>query len=497
MPTRAGFPVPDSDPPALPIKTSSRPRVAVVGAGITGLAAAVRLVDRIPSVTLTVFEAADRAGGVLQTVEREGFLVERSADNFLTKQPWATDFCKRLGLGEELIPTNEALRKALVLRRGKIVPAPEGFVLMAPRQFGAVIKTPLLSWLGKLRLACEPLVPGRRDTTDESVASFARRRLGKQVFERLVQPLLAGIYTADPEKLSMRATMPQFLEQEEEYGSLLRAAWREKSTAVTGESRAQGARYGLFWAPRKGMQQIVDAAAAALPTDSVRTGTAVVVAQPHEGAWRLMGADDQPLGDFDAVIVTTPAHHSAAILRSADTALATALEEIEYAGCSVVCLGYPKQFLKTPVPGFGFVVPAIERRQLIAVSVASHKFPGRAPGDTVLLRAFVGGALQPELAGLPDAELLKVVQAELRDLLGLSGEPLMTEIARWPRGMPQYHVGHLDRVDRIETLVNQHIGLELAGAALRGVGVPQCIASGQQAADRVARQLAGAQPRRQ
>ncbi|MEM6331591.1 MAG: protoporphyrinogen oxidase [Planctomycetota bacterium] len=472
--------------------------VAIIGAGITGLAAAVRLHDTLPHARLTVFESSGRPGGVLHTVRRDGFLVERSADNFLTKQPWAADFCRRIGISDQLLPTDAKRRKALVLKGGKIAPAPEGFVLMAPKRLGPILRSPLLSWRGKLRLCCEPLVPSRRAAGDESVASFARRRLGDEVFARLVQPLLAGIYTADPTRLSMAATMPQFVEQEQRHGSLAWAAWRERAESPPpsenaephrDEQNASGARYGLFLAPRGGMQQMIDAAAAALPRGCIQTGRRVTSIAPHGAGWLLAGDGGAPLGGFDATIVTTPTHHAGPMLRAVDPKLDESLRAIEYAGCSVVCLGVRKCDVAAETPGFGFVVPSIEGRRIIAASFASHKFPGRAPGDALLIRVFVGGALQPGLAELPDDQLLQLVREELRELLGWRGEPLTEEIARWPRGMPQYHVGHLDRVAQIETLTADYAGLELAGAAYRGVGIPQCIHSGQQAADRVAAHL--------
>lgn len=431
-----------------------------------------------------VYESSDRAGGVLQTVREDDFLIERSADNFLTKEPWGVDFCKRLGIADQLLPTEEKRRRALVVHNGKVVPAPEGFVLMQPRKLISIFRSPILSWRGKLRVACEPLLAREVSDEDESVASFARRRLGVECFERLVQPLLGGIYTADPEKLSMAATMPQFVEHVR-HGSLYRAARQEAAATRAGGASESGARYGLFLAPRLGMKQLVDAAVRQLPVGSFKQRRSVRSVKREAGGWRLGGKGGDSLGKFNAVIVTTPAHLAAPMLTSTSAELAKQLSGIPYAGCTVVCLGFRRAQIAADVPGFGFVVPAIENRRLIAASFASFKFPGRAPDDGVLVRAFIGGALQPELAELPDQALRKVVLTELGDLVGLTGEPLVMEIARWPRGMPQYHVGHLDRVERIETLTEQLPGLELAGAAYRGVGIPQCIHSGEHAADRV------------
>lgn len=457
---------------------SKPPSVAVVGGGLSGLAAALRLQEA--GADWRLFEASPRLGGVIETVEEAGYRIELSADNFLTREPWATDLCRKVGLERELLPTNRDRRRALVVRRGRVVPVPEGFVLMAPRALGPILASPVLSLLGKARLAAERWVPPKRAVGDESVASFARRRLGREAFERLVQPLVAGIYTADPERLSMAATLPRFLEQEAEHGSLWRAA--QRGPGGDASNTESGARYGLFVAPRLGMQQLVDAVAARLPSDRLSMGSPVAGAIRQENGWRLAGADDQPLGEHDALIVATPAYAAARLLRDAEPSLAERLDAIEYAGASIVCLGVRTEQVARPIDGFGFVVPAAERRRIIAASFSSYKFPGRAPDERLLIRVFVGGALQPELVDLDDDALVRLAREELGDLVGLRGEPEIARVARWPRQTPQYHVGHLDRVAEIERLTPASV--ELAGAAYRGVGVPQCVRSGELAAER-------------
>jgi oxygen-dependent protoporphyrinogen oxidase len=368
---------------------------------------------------------------------------------------------------------------------------------MSPRKLWPVLSSPLLSVAGKLRLLMEPLAGRARPAAggtealhDESVADFARRRVGREAFERLVQPLVAGIYTADPERLSMAATLPQFLELEHSHGSLLRG--------TLGRSRnddaqaASGARYGLFVTPGKGLGSLVRALTERLPHDVVQLNTVVVDIESHSDQWLLhTSATDERSApqishSFDAVIVALPAHAAAAIMQSFDAELASELAAIPYAGCAVVSFGFDRRQISHRLDGFGFVVPEVESRPIIAGSFASLKFAGRAPGDHVLIRAFLGGALRPELLERSDAELIGIAQQELTELLGICGEPLVTDVARWPRSMPQYHVGHLARVDRIEQLMATHPGLELAGNAYRGVGIPQCIASGQAAAARIA-----------
>jgi oxygen-dependent protoporphyrinogen oxidase len=296
------------------------PRIAIIGGGISGLAAAHRLRELLPRCELSLFEASHRLGGVLETVERDDFLIERSADNFLSAPPAALELCRRLGMEDELVPTDETRRRAFVVRKGRLVPIPEGFYLMSPRKLLPILRSPLLSVFGKLRLLAEPLIPRGPIATsqhdpalDESVASFARRRLGREAFERFVQPLVAGIYTADPEKLSMAATMPQFVEFERTYSSLLNATLRR---ARSGGS-ASGARYGLFLTPRNGLQSLVTKLAAQLPQDAIRLNANVTRADRQEGKWQLTV---NPPSAFNALIIAVPAHAAAILLKATQPA---------------------------------------------------------------------------------------------------------------------------------------------------------------------------------
>jgi protoporphyrinogen/coproporphyrinogen III oxidase len=469
--------------------SSSSFRVAIIGGGISGLAAAHRLTQLLPNAEFELFEASRRLGGVLQTVERDGFLIEQSADNFLVKPPRGIELCSELGVANELLTTDEARRRAFVVRRGRLVPIPEGFYLMSPRRLWPFLASPIVGLRGKLRMLAEPFIGRAAGDADESVASFARRRLGNEVFEQLVQPLVAGIYTADPEQLSMAATMPQFLEFERARGSLLRSTLQLSSKNATARSEsASGARYGLFVAPQRGMSSLVEAIKNRLPRTTLRLGTAVSRIAHENTCWQVEASCSAP-ATFDAVVIALPSYAAATVVADCDSQLAGELGAIQYSGCAVVSLGFVRNQIGHPLDGFGFVVPRNERRRIIAGSFASLKFSGRAPADQVLIRVFIGGALQPELLDLTDAELVQVARQELAELLNISGEPLVTDIARWPRSMPQYYVGHLDRVRRIEELAAKHATLALAGNAYRGVGIPQCIASGRAAAERVAAAL--------
>ncbi|MFV2067658.1 MAG: protoporphyrinogen oxidase [Pirellulales bacterium] len=472
-----------------PSPESGRPvrRVAVVGGGITGLAAAHHLHELDPSVELVLLERRARLGGVLETVNVEGFRLERSADNFITNLPWGIDLCRQVGLEDQLLRTNDVHRQAFVVHAGKLEKIPEGFLIMAPTRMGPMVTTPILSWLGKLRLACEPFIRTRTDDDDESLANFATRRLGRETYERLVQPLVGGIYTADPTRLSVQAALPRFRDMEREHGSLTRAMWRQAVKQKRSGGGTSGARYSLFVAPREGMSSLVEAIARRLPPGAVRLEDTVESLQPTEsGGWSIAVAGSEPRQlAVDAVVVATPAHAASQLFDDADPELGPLLQQIPHARCSIVTLGFRREQIGHPLDGFGFVVPQIEERQILSSSFTSVKYRHRAPEGHELIRTFVGGACQESLADLPDDQLLALVREELGELLSIEGQPVFEHISRWPPVMPQYCVGHGDLVRQIEQRVDRFTGLALAGNAYHGVGIPNCIQSGQQAAERV------------
>ena len=460
-------------------------RVAVIGGGITGLAAAHRLLELDPTLDVAILEASDRLGGVIQTFHKDGFLIERSADNFITNVPWALDLCQRVGIAERLLETNASRRKAFVVHDGRLQHIPDGFLLMVPGRLWPIVKTPILTFRGKLRLAWEYFTPRRRDTADESLASFATRRLGREVYQRLVQPLIGGIYTADPEKLSIAATMPRLVEMERRHGGLIRGARRRRAPSAGDDAKSSGARYSMFVTPRGGLTSLIDAIAARLPQHTPRLNWPVEqLTRRADGRWRLTASGRDPK-IFEAVIVALPAPRAARLLASVDRQLATLLENITYAGATVVAVGYRREQVSHALNGFGFVVPSIEGRRILAGSFSSIKYADRAPQGSVLFRVFVGGACQAELADLSDADLRRLVGEELAELLGVRGEPTMCQIVRWKGAMPQYHVGHVELVERVETRAAELPHLELAGNAYHGVGIPHCIHGGEEAARRI------------
>jgi oxygen-dependent protoporphyrinogen oxidase len=471
-------------------KQGKSARVVVVGGGLSGLVAAHRLCERASSlrlpVNLSVVEAKERIGGVIATTRFDGFTLEDGPDSFITNKPWGLHLCQRLGLGEQLVETDPGRRRSFVVRNGRLLPVPEGFVLMAPARLVPILTTPILSWPGKLRLFLDLVIPRRDDDSEESLAAFVRRRLGREVLDRLVQPLVAGIYTADPNDLSLKATLPQFVAMEREYGSVIRAAMRRARSRgpLDFDRQASGARYGLFVTLANGMDALPEALAAALPAGCIFTGSAVRRISRNEPAspWRVELLDGPPV-EADKVILTTEAHVAARLLDSQDPTLALQLRAIPYASSIIVNVAYRRDQISHPLDGFGAVVPAIEGRPILAASFLSVKFPARAPAGTVLLRVFLGGASRPDQLDLDDEAIAALVQRELGDLIGASGRPLLLRIARHPRSMPQYNLGHLERVAAIRRHLSKHPGLYLTGIAFDGVGIPDCVRAAETTAD--------------
>jgi oxygen-dependent protoporphyrinogen oxidase len=449
-------------------------RVAVVGGGVAGLAAAHRLVER-GGADVLLLEAGERLGGTISTERTAGFTIEGGADAILTEKPAAVALAERIGLA--MVGTRDGERRTWVVHDGRLTPLPDGFLLLAPTDLRALVGSPLFSWRGKLRMALDLVLPRGRDATDESLGAFVRRRFGREALERAAQPLAGGIYTADVDRLSVEATMPRFRELERRHRSVVLGL-----RATAGRTRAAGARYALFAAPADGMGAFADALARRLPEGVVRLRTPVAAIARDGSRWRLDAGSETFVAD--AVVVATPAHVTAPLVAPLDPELARLLAGIDYASSATVTLAYRTDALPA-LHGFGFVVPAVERRALLACTYASRKFPGRAPEGHDLVRAFVGGALQPEVLERDDAALVALVRRELEALAGIAATPELIRVQRYSRAMPQYAVGHLERVAAIEARAAALGNLALVGAAYRGVGIPDCVRGGEAAADAV------------
>jgi protoporphyrinogen/coproporphyrinogen III oxidase len=462
-------------------------KLVVVGGGITGLAAAHRAVElageRGLSLDLTLLEAGNRLGGTIATERRDGFVVECGPDSFLSEKPWALALCRRLGLEDRLMRTDDRFRRTFVVWGGALHPLPEGFQLLAPTRLSPLLASRLFTWPGKLRMALDLVLP-RGGEADESLGAFVRRRLGREALERVAQPLVAGIYTADPDDLSLTATMPRFTELEQRYRSVILALWRGARRAPAEAAGASGARWSLFVTLAEGMEELVRALGARLPPGSVKLKARVTDVARADGGWRVTTQDGDVLA-ADGVILTPEAHQTARLLRYLDPSLALLLEGIPYASSATVTLAYRRAAIRHPLDGFGFVVPLAEARPIIAGTFSSVKYPGRAPDGHVLLRVFLGGALREAVLDQDDERLAEIAREQLRDLLGVGEAPLWTRVARYRKAMAQYHVGHLARVETIDMALARHPGLALAGGAYRGVGIADCVRSGEDAASRM------------
>ncbi len=474
--------------------TFKQNRAIVIGGGITGLAAGYRLLreadNRNIPLKLTLLEASNRVGGVIQTEQRDGFIIEHGPDAFISTKPWAKALSEELGLTEEFIGTNPKVRQSFVVCKGRLLPVPEGFYMMAPGSFLPFIKSPIFSLRGKLRITLDLFISSRSDVTDESVADFVRRRLGKEAFERMAQPMIGGIYTSDAENLSLKATFPRFIEMEREHGSIIKALIAQKRKSSQTSRDTSGPRYSLFLSFRDGMQTLVDTLAEKL-SKNIRLQSPVKYVDQKESnikdcSWRVHLHNGEML-EAEILCIALPAPQASTLLSEVSPQLSDKLNTISYSSSATVNLAFRREDISHPLNGMGFVVPITEQRNLIGCSFSSVKFENRAPSDYVLLRAFVGENTY-YIKGkdkLDSDEFASIVYKDLSELLGISAEPIFSVVSQHTQAMAQYQVGHQKRVGEIDELVKGLHGLALTGNAYHGIGIPDCIHSGEQAAMRL------------
>jgi len=476
-------------------------RIAVIGGGIAGLSAAFRLERQraLGECEYALFEASDRLGGVIRTERKDGFIIEAGPDSFLSEKPWAAQLCHELGLGAELVGSNDHQRKTFILVGKRLLEMPDGLMFMVPTKLWPLATTGLFSLGTKLRAARERFMTTSRSETnkDESVASFVERHFGREMVERVAAPLLAGVYGGSAEKLSVRAVLPRFVAMEREHGSLVRAmlAARRKAPPPTASPTS------LFTTLAGGMQQMTDAIAAKLAPAAIHLNTPVWTLRrandTNNAKWMVV--TDVGEQEFDGVIPAVPAYTAADLLGVIDARLADELRGIAYNSSITVTLAYDAAALdagtRAKLDGFGFLVsrseasksgsPPSEGTTMLACTFAQNKFNGRVPPGKLLFRCFIGGETAVDDMQRSDEELVASVRDQLRHILGLAAVPLFSRVFRWRQAMAQYEVGHLDKVARIDQLVARLPGLALAGNAYRGIGVPDCVREGKEAAERL------------
>jgi protoporphyrinogen/coproporphyrinogen III oxidase len=473
-------------------------QIVIVGGGIAGLSAAYFLNKKAQAAgfpaRIILLEADSAWGGKIRTDRSSGFVIEGGPDTFLATKPQAVALCKELGLGDRLHGTNPAARSTYVLHKGCLLPLPEGLAMMIPTHFRSMAASRLLSWPQKLRMGLDFLIPPRSIDGDESLGSFISRRLGRGAYENLIEPLMSGIYAGDGDALSLASTFPYLKELEMKHGGLVRGALEMKTKAARAGKSTLGSR-SAFLTPTLGLAEIVEALVSYLQNNGVelRLGARVTaISQPsHTYQIQLQGETLTA----DRVILAAPAYASGAILAAIDSSLAGELAGIPYISTATVSLAYPTHDLPRALNGYGYVIPRRENRRALACTWTSTKFPHRAPDGYALLRVFVGRAGQEEDIAWNEPDLLALARQELEMTLGIRTAPVLSRVFMWEKAMPQYNLGHPERLVRIDTALQRHPALALAGNGYRGIGIPDCIRSGETAANRIVESLFSLQER--
>lgn len=469
-------------------------RIAVVGAGISGLACALRLHAIDPTLEIVVYERDRRAGGKIHTERVGGFAIEAGPDAFLAARSGGLSLSQNLGLEDRLVSPVPRNRRSFVLNRGKLVPLPQGMSGLVPTELKPMLRSRLLSPMGKVRLALDLAIRPRTTIGDESLAAFIRRRLGLETYERMIEPLLSGIYAGDGERLSLAATFPQLRASELTHGGIIRGALAQKQERASRDPN-QTLRTG-FLSFAGGMSELVDRAVEVLAAKGVRVAFGAEcrsLRQDVNGSrYRLdiARSERSSVESFDGVVLAVPGWAAAPLLAKVAPEASDVLARFEHVSNALVVLAFPASQLRQPLDGYGYIVPRVEGRDVMAMTWISSKWDGRAPGGQVLLRAFIGRAGQTDALEGDDASLVSLALREVREILGIDVVPSLTRVYRWERGMPQYNLGHLERVDRIESEIARLPGIDIAGNYLRGVGIPDCIVSGETAAANLLADLA-------
>ncbi|HEX3015829.1 MAG TPA: protoporphyrinogen oxidase [Desulfobacteria bacterium] len=475
-------------------------KVIIIGGGITGLAAAYHLQEKAKEAGLpldyVLIEKDRTLGGKIVTYNDNGFVLEGGPDCFVREKPSVIQMCERVGITDKLLPSNDASTGTFVLCGGKLHQLPDGLMLLVPTKIVPFALSPLISWPGKLRMGLDFILPRRKEQSDESLASFVTRRLGKEALDKIGEPLIGGIHGSNSQTMSLKASFPRFLKMEADYRSLIVAMLAARHKSAKQKQKTQPLKPGekkktYFMSFKGGMSDLVNGIVAKLDPAKVLTGCKVnAIEKLAADKYRVAIEGREPL-EADAVIITSPAWDTAELLANLDHDVAVKLREIPQASSATINLIFKRKDVPGDLGSFGFVIPASEKQQLNALTYSSVKWDYRVPDATyVSIRTFVGGGRNQELALLPDEQLIDIAKRELAKIIGLRGEPVLARVNHWTEARPQYVLGHLDRIKFIDDkLAAANPGIALAGASYRGIGVPDCINDGLKAVEQTINRL--------
>lgn len=472
-------------------------RVIIIGGGIAGLAAAVHLKAGAKAhakvIDVLLLEKAGRIGGKIMTERIGDYLIEAGPDSFLPEKVWTVNLAKRLGIDNEMIPSNDEFKGTYIYSSGRLHPLPEGVMLMVPTMLMPLAKSRLISWPGKLRMGMEIFMPRKKTREDESLASFVTRRLGRECLEKIAEPLVAGIHTSNPDNMSILATFPRFVEMERKNRSLilgmLAAIKTRPHATLSGPPRgSSGSRMTYFMSFRDGMHTLPRACAEFIGQDAIRLNAGVKAIEPEGRGYSAVLDNGEKLY-ADHVMIGAPAYHAADMVEGMDAHLAGQMKKIEWSSSATVSLAFRKEDINTPLYGFGFIVPRVENRRINAATYSSIKWSYRAPDNRLLIRIFIGGGHHEELVhDLDDAGMIQTALEELDTIIGIKATPELSKVYRWFKGMPKYTVGHLDRMAVLDRTLESRPGLHLIGCSYKGIGIGDCIHNAQVAAEKILQQ---------
>jgi protoporphyrinogen/coproporphyrinogen III oxidase len=461
-------------------------KIVIIGGGIAGLAAAYRIHEEISKntpVACTLIESSEKFGGKISTIRFNGFIVERGPDSFISQKPQAIELCKKLGLEDQLTGTSPNHPNTYVCLKNKLVTMPDGLSLMIPTKFLPFVFSPLFSWWGKIRMGMDLFIPKKKGNDDESLASFVRRRMGKEALEKMAEPMLAGIYASDPELMSINSTFPMFVQTEQKYRSLIIGMLERKRQQLLHQLKVPKGKqsFSLFMTLKNGLDEMVETLVNKATNINFCAETKVVGISRAEEKWRLTLHDGSFI-NADAILLATPAKISTLLLEEVSPKVSSLLNQIRYVSTATVSIGYKKEGFPHKLDGFGFVVPKKEGKRILACTWTSSKFPERVPEKYVMLRCFVGGAMREELAELEETAIGNMVREELLDIMGIDCEPVFLKVFKYKKSNVQYHLGHAVLIESIRKELELFPGLFVTGSAYTGIGIPDCIRDGEYAA---------------